>query len=144
MKKKLFSILLAALLLSGCSTESPILTAPLAPVNEHDLAVVTSQLHADDAEIVPDLPAGVYTVEEQPKTITFSWDKGPNGTAELRWTNNYAPPKADNKLAEDGIVPLYYDETGDGLSSSAIIRCALYDNGEQVSDVYTFVYLCAP
>jgi len=146
MKQKfLLPALLSALLLAGCTTESiPALTAPLSPVNEHDLAVVTSQFTADDAEIVPDIPAGIYTVTEQPKEITFSWDKGPNGTVELRWTNNYAPPKADNKLAEDGKVPLYYDETGDGLSSNAIIRCALYDNGEQVSDVYTFVYLCAP
>lgn len=126
----LFAALLSALLLAGCST------APsLPPVNENDLARIASE-PADTAAITADIPEGIYITGEEPNEITFSW----NGDAELRWTSNCATPEADSDLAENGTVPLTYKNTGDDASWQSTIRCALFKNGERISDVQTFVY----
>lgn len=134
--KILFSALLAAIFFAGCSAE------PMPPpVNENDAAVVTAEASsttAGNAEITSDIPAGIYVTGEEPEQITFTWDKS-NGQT-LHWTSNCSTPTAESELSEDGTVSLKYKDTGDGASYQSIIRCALFENDEQVSDVYTFVY----
>lgn len=131
--KILLPALLSALVLSGCSAA---VSTP--PVNEGDLAKITAAAAetAVDAEITPDIPAGIYITGEEPSEITFTWD----GDAELRWTSDFAAPEAGSDLAENGIVPLTYKDTGDNASYQSTVRCALFKNGERVSDVHTFVY----
>ncbi len=127
--KRLMAALLSALLLAGCSTAS--LTPP---VNENDIARIAGS--ADTAVITPDFPAGIYVTGEEPDEITFTWD----GNAELRWTSDFSEPEADSELAGNAAVPLTYKNTGDDASYQAVIRCALFENGERTSDVHTFVY----
>lgn len=138
MKKttKLFlTVGLCALLLAGCSAVS---TTP--PVNENDLSKITSSVIENTAEITPDINPGIYVSGEEPSEIVFAWD----GVGELRWTSDYSAPTADSNLAEEGIVNLSYKSTGDSTTSQSTVRCALFENGERISDVYTFVYMSAP
>ena len=130
----LFTVLLSALLLAGCST------APTtSPVNENDIARIDASMQTTE-EITADHPAGIYVTDEEPSKITFTWD----GTAELRWTSDCSVPTADSYTAASGTVPLDYKNSGDDASYQAVIRCALFENGERVSDVHTFVYTRAP
>lgn len=134
--KILFSALLAALFFDGCGAEP---TTP--PVSENDAALVTaeaSSTNIDGAEITADIPQGIYVTGEEPQEITFSWDTGSACT--LHWTSNCSTPTAEDKISENGTVELTYKDTGDGASYQSVIRCALFENNEQVSDVYTFVY----
>lgn len=133
--KLLFSVLLAALVLAGCSME---ITTP--PVSENDVAVVTAEAASTDAEITADIPAGIYVTGEEPQQITFTWNNDAPQQLHLHWTSNCDTPTAEDDLAETGTVPLTYKDTGDGASYQSIIRCALFENDERVSDVYTFVY----
>ena len=131
--KNRIAVLFSALLLAGCGTVSRSPSTP--PVNETDLAKIAAESSTAMA-VTPDFPAGIYVTGEQPDKITFTWD----GTAELRWTSNFSAPDADSSLAENGTVPLSYKDTGDNASYQSTVRCALFENGERVSDVFTFVY----
>jgi len=131
--KLLTAILLSALLLAGCGTVSIAPATP--PVSENDLAKITAS-ETSAAAVTPDVPAGIYITGEQPASVTFAWD----GSAELRWTSDHSAPDASSDLAENGTVPLDYKDTGDTSSFQSTVRCALFENGERVSDVYTFVY----
>lgn len=138
MKKttKLFlTALVSALLLAGCGNES---FTP--PVNENDLAKISESAEKNDAEITPDIPCGIYVSGEEPAEISFAWE----GNGELYWTSNYSEPTVESNLSENGVVPLTYKVTGDSVTSQSTVRCALFENGERVSEVYTFVYLHAP
>ncbi len=135
MKKTiLFTTLLTALLLAGCTAGAP--TTP--PVSEHDVLLVTSQTaqtSVDAGDITPDVPQGIYVTGEEPAQITFAREK--SGT--LRYTDDCSTPTKDSPSA-DKAVPLNYEATGDGASEQAILRCALFDGDTRVSDVHTFVY----
>lgn len=128
--KFLFAALFSALILAGCGTSS---VTP--PVSENDLAKITAE-SASKSVLTADIPAGIYVTGEEPSEITFAWD----GDAELRWTSDCSEPATDSALAENGKVSLTYKNTGDDASFQSVIRCALFENGERISDVHTFVY----
>lgn len=131
--RSLTAALLAALLLTGCGTASLVPTVP--PVSENDIARIADSA-SGTPDITADVPAGVYVTGKEPKEVTFLWD----GNAELRWTSDCSVPEAASAAAENGVIPLEYENTGDDASYQAIIRCALFENGERTSDVHTFVY----
>ena len=131
--KRLTAALLAALLLTGCGTASLVPTVP--PVSENDLARIAADASVT-AAVTADIPAGIYVTGQEPQEITFAWDDD----AELRWTSDCSEPASDSALSENGRIPLSYKNTGDDASCQAIIRCALFKNGERTSDVQTFVY----
>lgn len=131
----------ATLAFSGC--DKAVLTAETEPISAADVEAVTEALENADrySEIVPDKPSGIYLKGEQPGEITLTYDQT---LGEVRYTNNCATPVRDSKIAKNNVIPLSYDNTGDGETTQTVIRCAAFDaDGNRTTEVYTFVYTAA-
>lgn len=134
----LYSVTLA---FSGCG-KADIIT-DMEPVADTDVKAVTEALENDGkhTEIVPDKPSGIYKKGEQPGEIKVSFDAS---LGEVRYTTNCATPDRDSKIAKEGVIPLSYDNTGDGATTQTVIRCAAFNSeGKRTTEVYTFVYTAA-
>jgi len=142
LKKKLFTVLLCAVMtaaLMSCDKEMPSSDEPPA-------AEAINKTEAEAEEAVPEKTisvshsAGIYNADSRPEYVTFSTESGYT----IKYTtSSCVAPEGKSQIAE-GEIRLPYHETGDGSSECAIIRAALFDGGERVSQVYTYTYFSAP
>ena len=131
-------IILIALCLSGCAAS---LGTP--PVNEADVAAIDNAENAITASITASSSPSIYADGSEPKDVTFAYEA--KDGVEMRYTtNSSAPTKDSNKYDAGTALELDYIDTGDGTTKQAILRCALFKDGEQVSEVCNFVYMSAP
>ncbi len=133
-----FKIIVIALCLAGCTAS---ISTPA--VNEADVETIV----ADETKITSSITASsspaIYTDGEQPSDITFEYNTT-EGVV-LRYTTNCSAPTKDSNLYEAGTsLELNYRDTGDGTTTQAILRCALFKDDEQISEVCNFVYMSAP
>ncbi|MGN1410410.1 MAG: CotH kinase family protein [Eubacteriales bacterium] len=134
----ILKILFIAVCLSGCASN---LYTP--SVNNDDVEAVSNAALYSQSEITPDVQSGIYVTGEEPKTVSFDYEVNEEKNTVLRYSLSCATPDSGSKICSDGVLDIEYKDTGDGASYQAVIRCALFEDEERVSDVYTFVYIHA-
>ena len=131
-------IIMIALCLTGCAA-----SLGTTPVNEADVAAIENAENEITASISASSSPAIYTDGTEPKDATFAYEA--EDGVEMRYTtNSSAPTKDSNKYEAGTALELDYIDTGDGTTKQAILRCALFKYGEQVSEVCNFVYMSAP
>ncbi len=128
MKKTIATILILLAMLASCGT------AVSDPVSQEDLAILTEADTAD--EIAVSHPAGIYVTGEQPQSITFSYDTA----LTLRYTTNNSTPTSES-AEYTGPVELRYTKTSDTVSYTSILRAALFDGENMVSEVHSYSWI---
>lgn len=134
----ILKILLITLCLYGCAES---LYEPA--VNSDDAVEISEVSVYSRYEIIPDAEEGIYVTGEEPKRVRFDYTVNEEKGTVLRYTTSCATPDSGSKICGDGVLDIDYRDTGDGASYQAVIRCALFEDKEMVSDVYTFVYMHA-
>ncbi len=131
-------LILFALCLAGCSAS---IGTPA--VNETDVSTVIANEAETTSSITASSSPAIYIDGEQPSEITFEYDAEEGVT--LYYTTNCSAPTTDSNIYEAGTsLELKYSDTGDGTTKQAILRCALFKDGEQISEICNFVYMSAP
>lgn len=130
-------LVLILLCLVGCTA-----SADTPPVNQNDLQLIESE-EKSSVSVTASVSPAIYNTGEEPSEVSFEYDSQ-DGSVVLRYTTNYSEPDADSTEYDGEPIEIKYSDTKDGYTKQATIRCALFKDGERISEIENFVYMSAP